>query len=420
MFNWYFRANLPLRVLIGLVLGVFAGLILKDKVIYLKPFGELFVRLLKMIIVPVIILTLISGASNIEPSRLGKIGIKVFIYYFIALAFATTIGLLAGNIFAPGVGLNLQGAHPITLKHLQAPSIIDVLLNIVPTNFIEAMAKGDILPIVFFSLLFGIALAFIRDSKNEKIKASAEVLFQVFHSSTEVIFKMIRWILEYAPIGVFALMAYTIGTVGPKAVGPLAYVVLVVYIALIFQIIIFYGGTLSLLKVNFWKFLKKAQEPFLMAFTTRSSDATLPVTIATAQEKMGISEAVSAFTLPLGAKFNMDGTTLYEGVCALFVAQAIGLHLTLAQQLIVILTAILASIGTAGVPAAGAIMLLLVLNSVGLKVEPGRPETLAYAMIFGIDALLDMARTATNVLGDLTATTFVAKLENEIDMSKWS
>jgi Na+/H+-dicarboxylate symporter len=214
-------------------------------------------------------------------------------------------------------------------------------------------------------------------------------------------------------------MAITIGTVGPKAIGPLAYLVLVTYIALFFQIVIFYGGTLSLIKVNFIKFLRKTWDPFVMGFTTRTSEAVLPVSIETAQDKMGISESVAAFTLPLGAKFNMDGSTLYEGVCDIFVAQAIGLDLSFSQQMIIIFTAILATIGTAGVPSAGIIMMLLVLNSIGLSVAPGQPETLAYTMVFGIDALLDMGRTATNVLGDLTATTFVAKLENEMDLSKW-
>jgi Na+/H+-dicarboxylate symporter len=420
MFRWYFKTSLPLRVLISLILGVLAGVIFQEKVVCIKPLGDIFIRLLKMITVPIIVLTLISGASNIEPSRLGRIGAKIFSYYFIALLFATTLGLLAANFFKPGVGLNLQGSNHVELNHMQAPSLVDTIISIVPNNFFEVVTKGEILPIVFFCLLFGLGLAFVRDSKDKKIKACGDLIYQFFHGSTFVVFKMIHWILQYAPIGVFALIAVTIGTVGPKAIGPLAYLVLVTYIALFLQIVIFYGGTLTLVGINFIKFLRKTWEPFLMGFTTRTSEAVLPVSIETAQEKMGISESLAAFTLPIGAKFNMDGSTLYEGVCAIFIAQAIGLHLSFTQQMIVIFTAILATLGTAGVPSAAAIMLLFVLNSIGLTVEPGHPETLAYTMIFGIDALLDMGKTATNVLGDLTATTFVAKLENEIDLSKWN
>jgi Na+/H+-dicarboxylate symporter len=298
--------------------------------------------------------------------------------------------------------------------------MLDTLLNIVPENPFTAVSSGQILPTIFFTLIFGIGLAFIRDSKDERIRDSAETVFRFFEGGSEVIYKMVNWILQYAPIGVFALIAVVFGKQGAQAFGPLGILTLSFYLGIIIHAVLIYGGLLVFYGISPIQFFSRAKEAIITAFVTRSSGGTLPVTLGVAQKKMGISKGVFSFTLPLGATINMDGNAIYQGVCAIFIGFAIGSPLTIDQQFTVILTAVLASIGAAGVPGAGAIMLLLVLNSVGLNVEPGTTVAMAYAMIFGIDALLDMGRTALNVTGDLAVTCAVAKSEKELDQAIWN
>lgn len=417
LLRMYLSSNLLLRILIGLILGAICGLVFADKLMWVKPFGDLFVRLLKMIVLPVVITSLVVGAASIHPSKLGKVGIKVLVIYLITSGFAVAIGLFFGNLFKPGKGVDLASIGTGVAKQVKAPSLVDTLLNIVPTNPFKAIANGDILPVIFFAMLVGIGLAYLRDSEDSRIKNAAETVFNFFDGSAEVIYKMVRWILEYAPIGVFALIYVVFAKQGAKAFGPLLSVTATVYVALIVHLIIVYGIILKIGRFPFVKFFSKSKEAIITAFVTRSSSGTLPVTMNVAKNQLGISKGIYSFTLPLGATINMDGTAIYQGVCVMFVAFATGIDLTLTQQITVILTAVLASIGTAGVPGAGAIMLLMVLNSVGLDLSSSSsPVALAYAMILGVDALLDMGRTALNVAGDLTCTASVAKLENEIDM----
>lgn len=418
VFGWYFRSNLLVRILIGLVLGAVVGIAVGPKIIWVKPFGDLFVRLLKMIVMPVVFFTLVVGAASISPARLGRVGIKIVVYYLLTSAFAVAIGLLFGNILRPGMGLAL-GAGEAAGRELTKPSVVDTVLNIVPTNPFSALATGAVLPTIFFAIIFGIALSYLKVGTNERVKSAATTVLNVCDGAAEVMYKIVHGVLQYAPIGVFALIAVVFGQQGAKAFGPLGKVTLTVYLALAVHVFVVYGIILSVFKFNLFKFFGRAKEAMVTAFVTRSSSGTLPVTMEAAEENMGISRSVFSFTLPLGATINMDGTAIYQGVCALFVAFAIGMPLTFAQQITVIITAVLASIGTAGVPGAGAIMLLLVLNSVGLPVNPGTPVAMAYAMILGIDALLDMGRTSLNVTGDLAGTTIVAKTEKEIDLKKW-
>ncbi|CAG0901126.1 unnamed protein product [Cyprideis torosa] len=372
-----------------------------------------------MIVMPVVIFTLIVGAASIHPSKLGKIGIKALCFYMLTSAFAVALGLLIGNLFSPGEGMELTGTAAALGKEVKAPSLIETALNIIPKNPFTAIAQGQILPTIFASLLFGIGLAYIRQSDEERIQIAGETVFKFFEGCAEIMYKVVRWVLEYAPIGVFALIAVVFGKQGAAAFGPLAIITLAVYVALLAHLFLVYGSLLTLNKINLIQFIGKAKDAMLTAFVTRSSGGTLPVTMAVAKDKMGVSRGVYSFTLPLGATINMDGTAIYQGVCAIFVGLAIGLPLTLGQQITVITTAVLASIGTAGVPGAGAIMLLMVLESVGLKVEPGSAVAAAYAIILGIDALLDMGRTSLNVTGDLAATCIVAQSEEQLDRSYW-
>jgi len=419
LFSWYFNTNLLLRILIGLVLGGIVGLVAGESILWVAPFGSLFVRLLKMIVMPVILTTLVVGAASISPAELGKVGIKIVIYYLVTSAFAVAVGLLMGNVFKPGLGLDLSNIGEAAGKAIQKPSLVDTLLNIIPTNPFSALSGGAVLPTIFFAIIFGIGISYLKISKEERLKKAGDILFNVFDGAAEVMYLIVRWVLQYAPIGVFALIAVVFAKQGPKVVGPLGTVTLACFLGYILHTVVVYGGLLTLSGLSFFKFLSGAKEAMITAFVTRSSSGTLPVTMKCAEENLGVSKQVYSFTLPLGATINMDGTAIYQGVCVLFIAFAVGMPLDLTQQLTVILTAVLASIGTAGVPGAGAIMLLMVLQSVGLSMDEGSAVAAAYAMILGIDAILDMGRTCINVTGDLTGTTIVAKTEKLLNMSKW-
>ncbi len=427
MLSWYFKPNLLSRILIGLVLGAIVGIALgygspetvKAFVDNTKFFGDLFIRLLKMIVVPVILFSLIAGAASIAPSRLGRVGVKIMVYYLATSALAVAIGLAFANVFQPGAGMGIVGDAAVQGKEAAAPTISQILLNIVPTNPAESLAKGDVLPIIFFAVLFGLAIAYVKDSKDAAVAKGADTLFNVVNAAAETMYKIVRGIMEYAPIGVFFLIAMVFAQQGAKALGPLLFVTLTVYVGLLVHLVISYGGIMAVAGLGFFKFLKGANEAMITAFVTRSSGGTLPVTMRCSEEKLGIPRNISSFTLPLGATINMDGTAIYLGVCAMFIGYATGNPLTMDQQLTVIITATLASIGTAGVPGAGAIMLLMVLESIGMKVEAGSAIAAAYAMILGIDALLDMGRTCLNVGGDMAGSAIVAKSEGELELAKW-
>lgn len=421
IFSCYFKFNLLIKILVGLVLGAIVGLIFQNNtgmIEFLTPFGDLFIRLLKMIMVPVIACTLIVGASTITPSHLGRIGGKLVLFYMITSVFAIIIGLAVGMIFQPGAGLELAAVEG-KARAAQSPSITTILLNIVPTNPMNSLSEGQVLPIIFFCLLFGIALAFGRDSEDESVRKSSDAVFYFIDGVSHAMFKIVRWVMQYAPFGVFALIFIVFSKNGATAFGPLATVSASVYVGLILQVVIVYFGVCLVMRLSPWKFLVKVRHPMVTAFVTRSSGATLPVSIDAA-ERMGVPKSVYGFGLPVGSTINMDGTTIYLGVCAIFIANAVGVPLDFSQQVTIVLTAVLASIGTAGVPGAGAIMLLMVLESVGLKVEAGSAVAVAYGMILGIDALLDMGRTSMNVVGDMSGVVAIAKSENELDMDKWN
>ena len=427
MFSWYFNTNLLSRILIGLVAGAIVGIALgygspetvKAFVGNTKFFGDLFIRLLKMIVVPVILFSLISGAASIDPARLGRVGVKILAFYILSSAIAVTIGLAFANLFQPGAGMGIIGDAAVAGKVAEAPTISAILLNIVPTNPAESLAKGDVLPIFFFAMLFGLAISYVRSSKDATIAKGADGLFQLANAAAETMYKIVRGIMQYAPIGVFFLIATVFAQQGPKALGPLLFVTLTVYVGLLAHLVFAYGGFLAVFNLGLFKFLKGANEAMITAFVTRSSSGTLPVTMRVSEEKLGVPRNISSFTLPLGATINMDGTAIYLGVCAMFIGYAIGQPLTMEQQFTVMLTATLASVGTAGVPGAGAIMLLMVLESIGLKVEAGSAVAAAYAMILGIDALLDMGRTCLNVTGDMAGSAIVAKTEGELEKAAW-
>ena len=417
--DWYFKSNLLVRILIGLVAGAVVGLLVGPSIAVINPLGDLFVRLLKMIVMPVVLLSLIVGASSISPSRLGRVGVKIFIYYMITTVVAVAIGLVFANLFHPGMGLNLAAGEAAG-KELKQPRIIDTLLNIIPTNPFASLSSGDVLPVIFFALLFGIGLSYLGASENARLKQMADTVLRVVEGGAEVMYKIVGGVLQYAPIGVFALIAVVFGQQGARVVGPLGLVTLVVYLGLALQIVLVYGLFLAAGRFGLFAFIRRAREAMLTAFVTRSSNGTLPITLRNTEENMGVPRSIGSFTLPLGATINMDGTAIYLGVCAMFVAYATGHNLNFAQQMTVIVTATLASIGTAGRArrrgdhaADGA--------ELGRPpVEAGSAVAAAYAMILGIDALLDMGRTCLNVTGDMVGTVLVAKSERELNLAKWA
>ncbi|RLF92164.1 dicarboxylate/amino acid:cation symporter [Thermococci archaeon] len=418
IFKRYLEYPVLQKILIGLILGAIFGLIAghygyADAVkTYIKPFGDLFVRLLKMLVMPIVFASLVVGAASISPARLGRVGVKIVVYYLLTSAFAVTLGIIMARVFNPGAGIQLTlGGQQFQPK--QAPSMVQTLLNIIPTNPFSALANGQVLPTIFFAIVLGIAITYLMNSKDEKVRKSAETLLNAINGLAEAMYKIVGGVMQYAPIGVFALIANVMAQQGVKVVGELAKVTVAVYVGLVLQILIVYFILLKIFGIDPIKFISKAKDAMPTAFVTRSSSGTLPVTMRVAKE-MGVSEGIYSFTLPLGATINMDGTALYQGVCTFFIANALGMHLTIGQQLTIVLTAVLASIGTAGVPGAGAIMLAMVLQSVGLPLTDPNVAA-AYAMILGIDAILDMGRTMVNVTGDLTGTAIVAKTEGELE-----
>ncbi len=394
--------NFPLwqKIMGGLVLGLVVGLVFGESAAMLKPLGDLFINMIKMLIVPLIFSSLVVGLASMDDmTKMSRVGGKTFLIYLMTTALAISIGLGLGSFLEPGVGISLEGAKAVSVK--EAPPLIQTLLNIVPKNPVASLSSGNILQIIFFAIILGISI----NMAGEKAKPLA----QLFEAIAEIMYKMTALVISFAPFGVFGLMAWVTSVYGLDVLVSLGKVVIGVYLGCLIHAFFVLGGSVFVLtKLNPLTFFKGILSAQTVAFTTTSSSGTLPVTMTCVQKELGVSKSVSSFVLPLGATINMDGTALYQGVCALFVAQAFGIELTFAQYGTIIMTSTLASIGTAGVPGAGLIMLSLVLTSVGLPLE-------GVAIIAGIDRILDMARTAVNVTGDAAVSVLIAKSENEID-----
>ncbi|MBN2752441.1 MAG: dicarboxylate/amino acid:cation symporter [Rhodospirillaceae bacterium] len=389
------------KIMIGLVLGLIVGLVFGKSAGVIKPIGTAFISGIKMLIVPLVFVSLVTGVTSMrDPAKMGRVGIKTIGLYLLTTAAAITIGLVLGTVMAPGAGVSMEAAKAVAPK--APPSLVSTLVGLIPTNPIAAMSNGNVLQVIVFAILFGLAIN-MSGKAGEKVR-------DAFESLAEVIYKLTGIVIWFAPFGVFALMAWTAGTYGLDLLLPLAMVILAVYLGCVLHAFLVYGGALWAAGINPLRFFKGIAEAAAVAFTTTSSSGTLPVTMSCAQKNIGVSQGVSGFVLPLGATINMDGTALYQGVCALFVAQVFGVQLSPGDYVTIILTATLASIGTAGVPGAGLIMLSLVLSSVGLPLE-------GVAIIAGIDRVLDMARTSLNVIGDGMVATLVAKSEGELDMA---
>lgn len=400
MMVWWKHLALWKKIFIGLCLGLIVGLLFKDVALMLKPVGTLFINMIKMLIVPLVFATLVTGITSMEDlSKMRRIGIKTFSIYLITTAIAVAIGLAFGILFEPGSGVALSNTTAVAVK--KAPPLIDTLLALVPTNPIDSLTKGDILQIIVFAIFLGISIN-LAGEKGRPVAA-------FFESFSETMFKMTEIVISFAPIGVFGLMAWVSASYGVDVLLSLAKVIACVYIASMIHMALTMGGGIALFaKLNPITFFKGILSAQTVAFTTTSSSGTLPVTTSNTIHNLGVSKPIASFVLPLGATINMDGTAIYQGICVMFVAQAFGVDLTFANYLTIILTATLASIGTAGVPGAGLIMLSLVLTSVNLPLE-------GIAIIAGIDRILDMARTTVNITGDAMTSVLIAKSEGELD-----
>ena len=415
IFRAYLNFNVLYKILIGLVIGAIAGVILAANGITALPpwismLGTIFTRLLKMIIIPMIVGSLVVGASSVSPATVGKVGIRIILIYLLTSACGVIIGLLMGNIFQPHAELaKVTELAADAAGKTADTNVWDVITNIIPTSILSALVNETVLQVIFFSLVFGLTLSFMKVSEDERIRNISTTMFNWFDCLAEAMIRVVGGIMQYAPIGIAVLICEVFAKNGAKVAGALVTVTIACFLGYAIHVILIYGGLLKAYRIKIGTFFKEARTPFITAFVTRSSNATLPTTMAAA-ENLGVDKEVYAFSLPLGATINMDGTAIYQGVCAFFlVMSTYGRGLTFGEMSMIVLLATLASIGTAGVPGAGAIMLAMVMQGIGMPIEEASVLAGAYAMILGIDAILDMGRTALNVFGDLTCTCCVAK-----------
>lgn len=393
------------QIFIALTLGLLLGITLNqtghsEYAASLKPIGDLFLNGIKMLIVPLIFISLVGGVTSLRDlSTMGRLSVKTLLLYLGTTAVAIVIGLALAAVLQPGVGIDLGAAQAVAAA--DTPSLVATLVALVPANPVAAFAQGNVLQIIVFAILFGLAITLAGESAKP-VKVFMDALAEVFYKFTSII-------ISFAPYGVFALITWVAGTYGFELLAPLAKVIGAVYLGCLIHAVVVYAGLIKFVaRLNPIRYIQGVIEPAIVAFSSTSSAGTLPITMMSAERNLGVSRGVSSFVLPLGTTINMDGTALYQGVCALFIAQAYGIDLSLAQYATIVLTATLASIGTAGVPGAGLIMLSLVLTSVGLPLE-------GVAIIAGIDRVLDMARTSVNVMGDCAVAVLVAKSEGQLD-----
>ena len=383
------KLSLTAKIAISLVLGVLAGIALQGSAdfasSYIKPIGTIYLNLIKMIVVPVVLLSITQGITSLQDvKKVGAIGVRTVAFYLCTTALAVTIGLIGANVLQVGAGYVLA-QEELTYQASAAPSFIDTIVNIFPSNAITPLANATMLQVIVIAVLFGFGIILAGEK--------GELACQVVNSFAEVAFKIMDMIIQLSAIGVFALICPVVAQNGPAVLLPLLKVILVAYACYILHMVVVYSTSVKLFSgkspLVFFKGMSRAM---IFAFSSASSVGALPFNLE-ATEQLGVRKEIGSFVLPLGATINMDGTAIYQGVCAIFIAQIFGIDLTLTQQMTIVLTATLASIGTAGVPGSGMIMLAMVLQSVGLPLE-------GIALVAGIDRILDMGRTVVNVTGD--------------------
>ena len=401
------KMSLAMQIFIALVLAIAAGLLLQKHAqfaeTYIKPFGTIFLNLLKFIVVPIVLFSIMCGIISMRDiKKVGAIGLKTVVYYMCTTAFAITIGLIGGNLFKKM--FPVIATTDLSYQVGEKTSLMDTIVNIFPSNFISPMADENMLQVIVMALLIGFAIILVGEEKNTRIITACNDLNDVFMKCMEMILKL-------SPIGVFCLLCPVVAANGATIIGSLAMVLLAAYVCYIVHAVVVYSFAVKTIGgISPLTFFKEMLPAIMFAFSSASSVGTLPINME-CTEKLGTSREIASFILPLGATINMDGTAIYQGVCAIFIASCYGIHLTLPQMLTIIFTATLASIGTAGVPGAGMVMLAMVLTSVGLPVD-------GIALVAGVDRIFDMGRTTVNITGDASCCVIVSNLEKKREARK--
>ena len=401
------KMSLAMQIFIALVLAIAAGLLLQKHAqfaeTYIKPFGTIFLNLLKFIVVPIVLFSIMCGIISMRDiKKVGAIGLKTVVYYMCTTAFAITIGLIGGNLFKKM--FPVIATTDLSYQVGEKTSLMDTIVNIFPSNFISPMAEANMLQVIVMALLIGFAIILVGEEKNTRIITACNDLNDVFMKCMEMILKL-------SPIGVFCLLCPVVAANGATIIGSLAMVLLAAYVCYIVHAVVVYSFAVKTIGgISPLTFFKVMLPAIMFAFSSASSVGTLPINME-CTEKLGTSREIASFILPLGATINMDGTAIYQGVCAIFIASCYGIHLTLPQMLTIIFTATLASIGTAGVPGAGMVMLAMVLTSVGLPVD-------GIALVAGVDRIFDMGRTTVNITGDASCCVIVSNLEKKREARK--
>lgn len=409
------KISLAMQILIGLVLGIIVGAVFYGNTnvqTYLQPLGDIFLNLIKMIVVPIIISTLIVGVAGTgDMKQLGRLGGKTLIYFEVITTVAIVVGLLSANIFQPGAGIDMNelqqtdiSSYVETTEAQEDKSTFQIIVDIVPKNIINAMAEGDMLAIIFFSVIFGLGVAAIGER--------GKPVLAFFQGTADAMFWVTNLVMKFAPIGVFALIGVTVSKFGLSSLVPLGKLAILVYATMIFFVIVVLGITARIFGINIFKLIRMIKDELLLAYSTSSSETVLP-RIMLKTEKMGAPKDIVSFVIPTGYSFNLDGSTLYQAIAAIFIAQMYGIDLTIMEQITLMLVLMVTSKGIAGVPGVSFVVLLATLGSVGIPLE-------GLAFIAGIDRILDMARTAVNVVGNTLAALVMAKWEKRFDEQQFA
>ncbi|MCD2356914.1 glutamate/aspartate:proton symporter GltP [Pantoea sp. MHSD4] len=413
-----FKISLAWQILTALVLGIVVGAVLHNQpdnrewlvANILNPAGDIFIHLIKMIVVPIVISSLVVGIAGVgDAKKLGRIGVKTILYFEVITTLAIVVGITLANVFQPGTGIDMSTLATVDISKYEATtaevqggphSLVTTILSLIPQNIFASMAKGDMLPIIFFSVLFGLGLSSLPSEQRDP-------LVNLFRGISETMFKVTHMIMRYAPVGVFALIAVTIANFGFASLWPLAKLVLLVYAAILFFAFVVLGGVARFCKLRITTLMRILKDELILSYSTSSSETVLP-RIMEKMEAYGAPKAITSFVVPTGYSFNLDGSTLYQSIAAIFIAQLYGIDLSLTDEIVLVLTLMVTSKGIAGVPGVSFVVLLATLGSVGIPLE-------GLAFIAGVDRIMDMARTALNVVGNALAVLVIARWENQFD-----
>jgi len=410
------RLSMGWQIMIGLALGIICGLIFyqnKGAITVMQSLGTIFIRLIQMIVMPIVVSCLTVGIANIGDIRkLGRIGGKTLIYFEVLTTIALILGIVMANITHPGSFIDIHKLHATDISQYMSTAksaehssgFWPLILSIIPTNIFKSMSDGDMMPVILFSVLFGLGIAAVGEK--------AKILIDVLNAVSEVMFKVTNWVMKFAPIGVFGLIGMTIAEMGISALLPLGLFILIAYVTMLIFIIVVLGITAHIFHLRYWKTMRAILDEIVLAFTTASSEVTLPRLMKKTHE-MGVSKGITAFVIPTGYTFNLDGSAIYQSLAAIFLAQAYGLHLSISHQITLLVVLMITSKGMAGVPGASFVVLLASVSTIGVPMA-------GLTFIAGIDRFVDMGRTAVNVVGNSIATLVIGESEGALDREKYN